>query len=240
MGFGSIPRSMTGHFASPWHSLAAADALQAQRSDAEHGLSAEQARQRLLTHGPNSLPAAPRRSAARRLALQFHNPLIYVLLASGAITLALRHWIDAGVILGVVLINAAIGFVQEGRAEKALEAVRSLLASHAIVLRDGQRHDIDAAELVPGDVVFLESGMRVPADLRLLRSHTLRIDESALTGESVAVDKDSATVAADAPLAEQTGMAFAGTVARYGQGWGVVAATGAEKWVWRRVGLHRM
>ena len=230
---GGVPRSMTGRHAPPWHSLAAADALQALQGDPERGLSAEHARQRLLAHGPNSLPQARRRSAVLRLALQFHNPLIYVLLASGAITLALRDWIDAGVILGVVLINAAIGFIQEDRAEKALDAVRSLLAARAIVLRDGQRHEVDAAELVPGDVVFLESGMRVPADLRLLRSHNLRIDESALTGESVAVDKDGAAAAAAAPLAEQTGMAFAGTVARYGQGWGVVVATGATTQVGR-------
>ena len=116
------------------------------------------------------------------------------------------------VIFGVVLINAVIGFIQEGKAERALEAVHAMLASRAMVLRDGERHEIDAGELVPGDVVLIESGTRVPADLRLLSAKNLRIDESALTGESVPVDKDPAPVADAAPLAERGGMAYAGAV----------------------------
>jgi P-type E1-E2 ATPase len=138
-----------------------------------------------------------------RFVLQFHNVLIYVLLAAGCVTLLLGHFIDSAVIFGVVIVNAVIGFVQEGKAERALEAVSAMLASHAIVLRDGQRHEIAAAELVPGDIVLLVSGDKVPADLRLLKCRNLRIDEAALTGESVPVDKDNAPVVADAVIAER-------------------------------------
>ena len=155
-------------------------------------------RARLEQHGRNELPPPPKRSAWLRFALQFHNLLIYVLMASGAVTLVLGHYVDTAVIFGVVVVNAIIGFIQEGKAERALEAVSAMLASHAIVLRDGSRHEIAAAELVPGDIVLLASGDKVPADLRLLRTRNLRIDEAALTGESVPVDKDDAASAADA------------------------------------------
>ena len=196
------------------------------RSSAAAGLSHDEAATRLAQHGRNSLPAARRRAPWLRFALQFHNPLIYVLLAAGAITFALDDLVDAGVILGVVLINALIGFVQEGKAEKALEAVSAMLASHATVRRGGAWQQIDAALLVPGDVVQLESGDRVPADLRLLRAKNLRIDEAALTGESVAADKDTEPVAEDAPIGDRGCMAYSGTVVSVGQAQGVVVATG--------------
>jgi magnesium-transporting ATPase (P-type) len=174
----------------------------------------------------------PRGTHARppwlRFALQFHNPLIYVLLAAGFVTLVLRDYIDAGVIIGVVLVNALIGFIQEGKAEQALEAVQAMLASRATVLRGGERHEIDAALLVPGDIVLLESGARVPADLRLMHEKNLRINEAALTGESVPVEKDTAAVAADAALADRSCMAYAGTVVSFGQARGLVVATGQE------------
>jgi len=211
-----------------WHAIETAAAVAALHSDAQRGLAAVEASRRLREHGPNSLPSAPRRGPLLRFAIQFHNPLIYVLLAAGLVTLALRDDVDTAVILGVVLINAVIGFVQEGKAEKALDAVRAMLASRAIVLRDGQRTEVDASDLVPGDVVLLESGARVPADLRLLQTKNLRIDESALTGESVATEKDSAAVPQTAPVAERSSMAFAGTVVRYGQARGLVVATGRE------------
>ena len=124
-------------------------------------------------------------------------------------------------IFGVVIVNAIIGFIQEGKAERALEAVTAMLASHAIVLREGARHEIPAAELVPGDIVLLASGDKVPADLRLLKCRNLQIDEAALTGESVPVDKDNASAGADAVIAERHGMAYSGTVVTYGQASGV-------------------
>jgi magnesium-transporting ATPase (P-type) len=211
--------------ARPWHAYGADDALHSLASRAE-GLSAREASARLARWGRNELPAPGRRGAWLRFALQFHDLLIYVLIAAGVTTLLLRDWLDSGVIFGVVLINAIVGFIQEGKAERALDAVQAMLANHATVLRDGQRTQIDAAELVPGDIVLLASGDRVPADLRLLRTKNLRIDEAALTGESVPVEKDFAPVAADAALAERRSMSWSGTVVTYGQGSGVVVATG--------------
>lgn len=210
-----------------WHALHTADALQ-RLGSADTGLSAAEAARRLAQHGPNRLATAARPGGLRRFAGQFHNLLIYTLLAAAATTVWLGDHLDAAVIFGVVLINAVIGFIQEGKAERALEAVHALLASRAMVLRDGERHEIDAAALVPGDVVLVESGARVPADLRLLSAKNLRIDEAALTGESVPVDKDPAAVAAAATLAERVGMAYAGTVVAVGQGAGLVVASGGH------------
>jgi magnesium-transporting ATPase (P-type) len=210
-----------------WHAQDEATVLQTLHSAAQ-GLSRAEAQQRLAQHGPNRLSAPERPGWLRRIAAQFHNLLIYTLLAAAGVTVLLGDYLDAAVIFGVVLINAVIGFVQEGKAERALEAVHAMLASHAVVLRQGERHEIDAADLVPGDMVLIESGARVPADLRLLSAKNLRIDEAALTGESVPVDKDPAPVAAAAPLAERHGMAYAGTVVAVGQGAGLVVATGGH------------
>ena len=208
-----------------WHALAAEEALAALRSSPQ-GLAPEEAAARLARDGRNELPPPPKRSALARFLRQFHNVLIYVLLAAGGITVLLGHLTDAGVIFGVVLVNAIVGYVQEGKAERALEAVRAMLAATAIVLRGGQRQEIAAAELVAGDIVLLGAGDRVPADLRLLREKNLEIDEAVLTGDSVPVEKAVAAVAADAPLAERASMAFSGTVVTKGQATGVVVATG--------------
>ncbi len=211
-----------------WHALSVPQVLAALPGSGEEGLSHRAALGLLADCGPNRLPEAAPRPAWLRLLRQFHNPLIYVLLAAGAMTLALGGWVDAWVIFGVVLINALIGHIQEGRAEQALEAVRGLLAAHATVLRDGERHQIDAAALVPGDVVLLEPGDKVPADLRLLRVKNLRVIESALTGESIPVDKDSTAVAADAGIADRRSMCYSGTLVACGQAHGVVVATGVQ------------
>ena len=230
LGYGrrmeTTPAPVPPTASTPWHALPAEVALSRLRS-APTGLSPDDAAQRLAAHGPNRLTGATRPGAWRRLLGQFHNLLIYVLLAAAGVTLALGDVVDAAVIAGVVLINAVIGFLQEGKAERALEAVHALLASHATVLRAGERHEVDAAELVPGDVVLLESGGRVPADLRLLGARNLRIDEAALTGESVPVDKDVRPVPDAAPLAERVAMAYAGTTVTLGQATGLVVATGA-------------
>ena len=161
-----------------------------------------------------------------RFLSQFNNLLIYVLLGSAVVTALLQHWVDTGVILAVVLINAVFGFVQEGRAEKALDAVKAMVSSRANVLRDGLRMAVPAEELVAGDCVLLEAGDRVPADLRLLRASSLKLDEAMLTGESVAVDKSADPVAADAALGDRFSMAYSGTLVAAGQGLGVVVATG--------------
>jgi magnesium-transporting ATPase (P-type) len=209
-----------------WHAQPVPQVLQQQSVAPGTGLTHDEAARRLEQFGRNALPVARRRPPWQRFALQFHNPLIYVLLAAGAITFGLDDHVDAGVILGVVLINAIIGFVQEGKAEQALEAVSAMLASHATVRRDGAWHVVDAATLVPGDLVLLESGARVPADLRLLRVKNLRINEAALTGESVAAGKDTVPVAEAAALGDRSCMAYSGTVVSVGQAHGIVVATG--------------
>jgi magnesium-transporting ATPase (P-type) len=210
----------------PWHAEPAESVLRT-LATGESGLATTEAEARLVQHGRNLLPETRPRPAWRRFLQQLHNLLIYILLASAAVTVWLKDYVDAGAILAVVIVNACIGYIQEGKAEKALEAVRAMLASRAMVWRDGARHEIDAADLVPGDLVLIESGSRVPADLRLIRAKNLRINEAALTGESLPVDKDTGTSAADAPLGDRTGMAYSGTTVGAGQGLGVVVATGA-------------
>ncbi len=221
------PGVANGGATRPFHARDAAEVLAEFEVTRARGLSSDEARARLERHGPNLLPAPRRRGPVQRFLLQFHNVLIYVLIAAGIITALLGHWIDSGVIFGVVVINAIIGFVQEGKAERALDAIRNMLSLHAQVLRDGHRKEIAAEDLVPGDIVFLASGDKVPADLRLVDVRSLRIEEAALTGESVAVEKAVAPVAADTQLGDRSPMAFSGTLVTYGQGAGVVVATGA-------------
>jgi magnesium-transporting ATPase (P-type) len=216
----------TGAAEPVWHAVSAAEALQALRSTPQ-GLDAAEAARRLAEHGPNRLPEVAPPGVLQRLLRQFDNLLLYVLMAAALVTALMGHWVDTAVIAAVVVLNAVIGFVQEGKAEKALQAIRHLLSPHAVVLRDGRQHDIDAAELVPGDVVLLASGDSLPADVRLVQSRNLRVDESALTGESVPVDKQPAPVAADAALGDRRCMAYAGTLVTQGQARAVVVATGA-------------
>jgi magnesium-transporting ATPase (P-type) len=191
------------------------------------GLNADEAVARLGIHGPNRLPPPPRHSLLRRFLIHFHNILIYVLLGAALITGLLEHWVDTSVILAVVIVNAIIGLLQEGKAEKAMDAIRQMLAPRAAVLRDGQRHTVAGEQLVPGDIVLLEAGDKVPADLRLLKAHGLHIQEAILTGESVAVEKQIRPVASGAALGDRTCLAFSGTTVTSGQGSGVVVATGA-------------
>ena len=209
-----------------WHAMEPAAAL-AGLETAAGGLSEEEASRRFGIYGPNRLPQGRSRSALMRFLVQFHNLLIYVLLVAAALAAAIEHIMDALVILAVVVINAVIGYVQEGRAEKALEAIRSMIDPRASVIRAGQRMTVSAEHLVPGDIVILEAGDRVPADLRMIKARNLRIDEAILTGESVPVDKDIAPVQAVAALGDRFSMAFSGTFVAAGQGIGVVATTGA-------------
>lgn len=172
------------------------------------GLTTQEAARRLAASGPNRLPAPPRDSLLKRFFKHFHDILIYILLIAAGITALLGHWIDTGVIVGVVVINAIIGFIQEGKAEEALAGIRKMLSASAQVRRQGEWTQIDADGLVPGDIVRLKSGDRVPADLRLLEATNLRIEESALTGESVPSDKSTDPVAADAGIGDRFCMAY--------------------------------
>ena len=190
------------------------------------GLTDDEAAERLAAVGPNRLAEPEMEGLFSRILRQFSDPLIYILLAAAAVTAFLREWVDTGVILAVVILNGLIGFIQEGKAQEALSGIRKMLSPTADVLRDGQWKKEDAAELVPGDVVRLRPGDRVPADLRLLEVNTLRIEESALTGESLPVDKDPSPVPPEAGVGDRISMAFSGTLVAAGRGKGVVTATG--------------
>jgi magnesium-transporting ATPase (P-type) len=211
----------------PWHALPPEAAL-ARLGSGHAGLTAAEAAARAERCGPNTLPPPPRRSVAARLFAQINNALIWFLLVAAAAAFVLDHPIDAAVILGVVVVNALVGFVQEGRAEAALDAIRDLIAPVAAVRRDGRRRSLPAAALVPGDVVLIEAGDRVPADLRLIRARGLMIDEAMLTGESVAARKGTRAVRPDASLGDRTGMAYSGTMVLAGAGEGVVVAIGRD------------
>lgn len=219
-----------------WHALPAAEVLAAIDGNAR-GLDSEEAARRLARFGANMLRPPKMRGPFARLILQFHNVLIYVLLGAAVITAGLDHWIDSGVIVAVVVINAVIGFVQEGKAEKALAAIRDMLSPHALVLRSGRRLEIGAEGVVPGDIVLLQSGDKVPADVRLIEIRNLRIDEAALTGESEPLEKNISPVAADAPIGDRLCMAYAGTLVTFGQAKGVVIATAEATEIGRISGM---
>lgn len=210
-----------------WYATEAEQVL-SELDSGRDGISSEEAQHRLQEVGPNRLPEMSTRGPLLRFLYQFHNVLIYVLLIAAAVTAFLEHWIDSGVIFAVVLVNTFIGFVQEGKAEDALRAIRKMLSAKSLVLRDGKRLTIAAEDLVPGDVVLLQSGDKVPADLRLFRLKTLLIQEAALTGESVAVEKQVASVKAESALGDRSCMAYSGTLVSHGQGSGVVVATGSN------------
>ena len=209
-----------------WHSLTVAEVL-SELDSPEKGLDAAEAERRRDTYGPNRLPETAGRGPLIRFLAQFHNVLIYVLIGAGVIVTLLQHWVDAGVIFGVVLINAAIGFVQEGKAEDALRAIRQMLSPRTLVVRDGVRREISAEDLVPGDRVPLQSGDRISADLRLIKVKGLQVDESALTGESLPVEKDSDPRSPETVLADRRSMVYSGTLVTRGQATGIVVATGS-------------
>jgi magnesium-transporting ATPase (P-type) len=209
----------------PFHALAPEEAL-ARLDVGANGLDSTEARTRLGHFGRNVLPQPRHRGPLRRFLAQFDNVVIYVLIAAGVITGAIGHWLDCGVIFGVVIVNAIIGFIQEGRAEEAIAAVRRMLSLRAAVLRDGRQVEISAEELVPGDVILLQSGDCVAADARLLDARELQADESMLTGESEPSAKSSAPVAASAPPGDRVCIVYSGTMITRGRGRAVVTATG--------------
>jgi len=190
------------------------------------GLSATAAAERLEREGPNELPGDPPTPAIVTFLHQFTDPLIVVLLVAAVVTLVLQDFTDTIVIAAVVTLNAIIGFTQERRAEKSVRSLATLVSANARVMRDGHEREIPSRDVVVGDVVLLESGARVPADIRLAHTNALSIDESLLTGESVPVDKGTDPTGADTPMAERTGMAWSGSVVTSGRGRGVVVATG--------------
>ena len=215
------------HDAHSWHTLDVEDAVAAIEADADKGLSSPEVRVRLARHGPNALPETRRRSLLSVFVAQFKSPLIYLLFGAGGIALVMGHVSDAAVISIVVLLNAVIGAVQEGRAERSLEALRKLATVQARVVRDGVDALVEARQLVPGDVLLLDAGDAVVADARLLHCASLTVAEAALTGESIPVAKALAPVDAETPLGDRRNMVYAGTHVTAGRARAVVVATGS-------------
>lgn len=206
-----------------------AEAALAELQSSVNGLSVAEAKARLQQYGPNTLPEAAPPTLLELFLHQFKSPLIYVLLLAAIVSLALGEFTDAAFIFGVLCLNAVIGTWQEANAQRQAASLKSLTVAHAMVLRDGDDVELSAAEVVPGDVVLLETGNKVPADLRLISANNLEIDESLLTGESLAVAKNpSATAARQAALGDRVNMAFAGTLVTRGRGMGVCVATGRK------------
>ncbi|MGP5307259.1 HAD-IC family P-type ATPase [Vreelandella alkaliphila] len=208
-----------------WH-CASIDQALAWQATTTDGLSTAEAQVRIERYGPNRLQQAQGRPWYRRLLDQLNNILILILLVAAIASFLLGHVIDAAAIVGVVAVIALIGFIQEGKAEQALDSIRNMLSPQANVIRDGKRTTIPAEALVPGDIVLVESGDRIPADVRLIEARRFRTDEAALTGESVPVEKQSHPVSADVDLAERSSMAFASTIVVQGNARGLVVETG--------------
>ena len=219
---------MTATEATAWHSLTGEEALERLKSSATAGLDDAEAARRQAEYGLNLLPTARKRGPFMRFLMQFKNVLVYVLIAAGFIKLMMGLWLDASIILGVVVINGLLGFIQEGRAEKSLDSIRNMLSAEARTLRNGQTAMIPAEKLVPGDIVSLESGDKIPADIRLVEVKNLRTEEAALTGESVPSDKSAAPVSAKATVGDRACMAYSGTLVVSGRATGVVVGTGSE------------
>lgn len=218
-------RTEVKHLVAP-HARDAGELL-AQLATTPHGLRQTEAESRLEAFGRNALPSGKPPTALAMFGQQFKSPLIYVLLAAALVSALLREWTDAGFIFAVLLINAVIGTFQEYAAERSAQALRQLVSARTRVLRDGDAREIASEELVPGDIVLIESGTKIPADLRLLEEHNLSVDESLLTGESLTVDKSAlAEVAVESALGDRINMAYAGTLVASGRGRGLVVATG--------------
>jgi magnesium-transporting ATPase (P-type) len=209
-----------------WHALDIDEIVDEIDTDLDSGLSSDEAQQRLEHHGPNEVSREEGTPWWRTLLSQFQNPLIYILMVAGIVAILLAEFIDAGFIAAVLVLNAGIGFYQERQAEKSVQSLMELVSPDATVVRGGEERSIEARDVVPGDVVLLESGDRVPADIRLASSRSLQVDESLLTGESTTVDKHTDPVEEDAALAERSCMVFNGATVSSGRGRGVVVATG--------------
>ncbi len=210
------------------HDLAVHEVLLLLGTDHLTGLEEQDAARRLDLYGPNELPRVASAGPVRRFLRQMHNPLVYVLVGAGVVTVFLQEYVDATVIFGVVLVNSIVGFIQESKAESALDALRSMVHTEARVIRGGRPRKLTSEQLVPGDLVLVEAGDKVPADLRLVSQTELQVDESALTGESLPVAKDEVVLPAATPVADRRNMAYSGTLVTVGTGSGIVVATGGD------------
>ncbi|NIM94658.1 MAG: calcium-translocating P-type ATPase, SERCA-type [Anaerolineales bacterium] len=223
----NVPKVVEGNGNDTWHTLDTGQVFDILNTAPDQGLSSAESEVRLEQCGPNELEEAPRPSFLQKVLSQFNNFIVIVLIIASIVSAALGDYVEAAAIIAIVVLNAILGVIQEQRAEEALDALRQLAAPEAHIIRDGHRKTIPARELVPGDIVILEAGNYVPADLRLLETANLRIEEASLTGESEAVDKDARIVLRqEVPLGDRRNTAFSGTLVTYGRGKGVVVSTG--------------
>lgn len=220
-----------------WHEISTERVCELLESDARKGLSADEVAKRFERYGPNEMSEGRRTPSWLRFLHQFHQALIYILIAAAVVSGLLGEWVDAVVIFGVVLINAVIGYIQEAKAEDAINALSRMVVTEANVRRDGSTERVPSRELVPGDVVLLQSGDRVPADMRLLKVRNLQVEEAALTGESLPVSKASDVLQDATVLADRKNLAFTGTLVTYGTAEGVVFATSDETEMGRVAGM---
>lgn len=220
-----------------WHSFEVDAILKELKSSQEDGLNQEEVQKRLEQYGENKLPEKKGKHPLLRFLSHFHNVLIYVLLVASVVTALMAHWIDTFVILAVVIANAVVGFIQEGKAEKALEGIKKMLSLEAQVTRDEKKQKISAEEIVPGDIIHLKSGSKVPADIRVIQAKNFRVEESPLTGESTDVEKQTDPVEEDAVLGDRISMAYSGTLVTYGTATGVVVETGANTEIGKITGM---
>ena len=213
--------------AGPFYKLSVDETLTSTNSSSE-GISSAEAASRLQQYGENALPQKPGKPAWLRFLAHFNDVLIYVLLAAALLTAVMGHWVDTLVILGVAVINALIGHIQESNAEKSLQSIRNMLSSEAVVIRQGNHETVPTTALVPGDIVVIRAGDRIPADLRVIEAHNLRVEEAILTGESTVVEKNTEALSGDLPLGDRTNLLFSGTTVSSGGGKGLVVATGGD------------
>jgi len=208
-----------------WHSIEDDKIIELLESDISDGLGPLSIKHRENFFGKNALKEKKKDSNLKKFFLQFHNALIYILLGASVVTAILHEWIDSGVIFAVVIINVVIGYIQEVKAQEAIESLKKMMNTEAVVIRDGKKISISSIDLVPGDIVLLESGSKVPADMRLLESRDLKVDESMLTGESVSALKNTAPLHQDITLNDRDNMTYSGTYVTYGRAKGIVVAT---------------
>ena len=208
-----------------WHNIEINEIVELFESDASDGLGPLSIKHREEFFGKNELKEKKLDSKLKKFFMQFHNALIYILLGASAVTAFLHEWVDSGVIFGVVIINVIIGFIQEVKAEEAIESLKEMMVTEAIVIRDGKKLTISSSDLVPGDIVLLESGSKVPADMRIINAKNLKVDESMLTGESLPVTKDISIYEPDITLGDRKNMTYSGTFVTYGRAKGIVVAT---------------
>jgi cation-transporting ATPase F len=209
-----------------WHSLDEKRVVELFESDSDQGLSPLSIKHKKEFFGLNEIKQKQKDSKLKKFFMQFHDALIYILLGAAITTAFLHEWVDSGVIFGVVIINVIVGFIQEVKAEEAIESLKNLIDTEAVVIRDGKKIDISSKELVPGDIVLLESGFKIPADLRLLEVNDLRVDESMLTGESLPIQKELHSLDENTTLNDRKNSLYSGTYVTYGRGKGIVVATG--------------